>query len=65
MAQRRCSSEQYIRDALEVLDDNGIVNYKALSTDLSTIGSCLKPDDIEECFADLEVDEDGNLPYDG
>lgn len=64
MAQRRCSSEQYIRDALEELDENGLVNYKALAEDLSNIGCRLRPEDVAECFSDLELDEDGNLPYD-
>jgi Ca2+-binding protein (EF-Hand superfamily) len=67
MAQKRQTSEQHIRDALNALDKDGdgLVSFKELAKDLSTIGACLKPDEINEIFADLEIDEDGNLSHDG
>ena len=67
MAQKRRSSEQYIRDTLDVLDKDGkgVVPLTDLEKNLSTIGDQLKPEEIAEIFTDLDIDDDGNVCYDG
>ena len=67
MAQKRQTPEQYIRSTLQVLDKDGkgIIPLKELESNLSTIGDTLKPHEISEIFNDLDIDDNGNVNYDG
>ena len=67
MAQKRETAEQHIRDTLQVLDEDGsgIIQLKELENNLATIGDTLKPHEISEILDEFDVDEKGNIDYDG
>lgn len=67
MAQKRETSQQFIRNTLDVLDKDGqgMISHKQLENDLSTIGNPLKQHEIDEMFNSLKIDDSGNIKYDG
>lgn len=66
MAQKRETSQQFIRNTLDVLDKDGqgMISHKQLENDLSTIGNPLKQHEIDEMFNSLKIDDSGNIKYD-